>query len=348
MPQKDKIKLLIVDDSALVRLVLKSIFEQSEHIEVVGTAIDPIDARRKIKLLQPDVLTLDIEMPKMDGLTFLDNLMRLRPMPVVMVSTFTQKGAEKTLEALRLGACDFVAKPRHDVKRGLMNLANELIEKVTVAAQCNVDALEQPIQTIRSSIPKLTIKSTPREKLIAFGASTGGTEAINYIISKLPTGLPPIVITQHIPDVFSTTFVKRLDANSQLKVVEVREPMILSPSAAYMAPGNQHLRISNEGGQLIAVPEDGPPVNRHKPAVDVMFNSIVEAGIPCLGILLTGMGSDGAKGLLALKQQGNVTIVQDQQSSVVWGMPGVAAKMGAAQYQMNLAEITEYLNSRIT
>jgi len=337
-----KIKVLIVDDSAFIRVLLTEILQSHEEIDVVATAEDPIDAREKIKKYSPDVITLDVEMPKMDGVTFLKNIMRLRPMPVIMVSTLTQAGADITLEALKIGAFDFIAKPTTDVKNRLTELADELIEKVIAAASCNTIALESEEQPNRS-VYKLG-KENGKFDLITVGASTGGTEAIREVVTRLPAGLPPIVMAQHIPDTFSTSYAKRLNIESVIEVREIRSPTKLENGFAYLAPGSHHMKIEKKASGLWAVLDDGEKVNRHKPAVDVLFNSIVDQKISsCLGIILTGMGKDGAIGLKNLRANGATTIAQDEASSVVWGMPGSAVAIDAAEHILPLKEIASFI-----
>lgn len=337
----NKIKVLIVDDSAFVRMLLTEILQSDPQIEVIATAEDPLDARTKIKKYSPDVITLDVEMPKMDGVTFLRNIMRLRPMPVVMVSTLTQAGADITMQALKIGAFDFVGKPSTDVKSKLTAMADELVEKVKAAASCNTIALEQSGD--KKSI--LTVKEDRgRYELITIGASTGGTEAIRDVITRLPTNLPPIVMAQHIPDTFSTSYAKRLNEESLIQVREVRSPTKLSRGFAYLAPGSHHMKVEKKAGEFWVDIHDGEPVNRHKPSVEVLYNSIVDLKIEhCLGIILTGMGKDGAVGLKNLRDIGATTIAQDEATSVVWGMPGTAVAVGGAEHVLPLAEISKYI-----
>jgi len=337
-----KIKVLIVDDSAFIRVLLTEILNSCEQIEVIATAENPLDAREKIKKHVPDVITLDVEMPEMDGITFLKNIMRLRPMPVIMVSTLTQAGADITIEALETGAFDFIAKPTTDVKSKLTELADELIEKVIAASGCNTLALEK--STSRGGKPLKASKVSGRFELITIGASTGGTEAIRDVITCLPDNLPPIVMAQHIPDTFSTSYAKRLNRESNMKVRELRSSTRLSPGYAYLAPGSHHLRIEKQSGELWGVLDDGDKVNRHKPSVEVLFNSIADLKISqSMGILLTGMGKDGAEGLKNLRNIGATTIAQDEASSVVWGMPGAAVAIGAAEKVLALNKIAEYI-----
>ena len=344
-------RVLIVDDSAVVRQILSEILASDPGIEVVGTAADPLLAREKIKRLAPDVITLDVEMPRMDGLAFLENLMRLHPLPVVMISSLTERGADTTLQALALGAVDFVSKPKLDVTRGLQGYADEIIEKVKTAARSRVRAL------VRSPVvPKVTLASpgaatAPRpsqfrttDRLIAIGASAGGTEALRMVLEGLPADAPAVVITQHLPATFSTAFAERLDRHSAMAVREASDGEAVLPGHAYLPPGGKHLRVIRDGARWRCRIDDGPPVNRHKPAVDVLFQSVAQsAGANAIGVILTGMGDDGARGLLQLRQAGAPTLVQDEATSVVWGMPGAAFKLGAAEEQLPLEKIAERL-----
>jgi two-component system, chemotaxis family, protein-glutamate methylesterase/glutaminase len=346
------IKVLIVDDSAFIRALLSQILESDPFITVVSTAADPYEAREKIKKYQPDVITLDIEMPKMDGLTFLGHLMRLRPMPVIMVSTLTKKSADITMQAMQAGAFDVVAKSTVDVKQNLNAISYDLIAKVKAAAQCNKFVLKDNADQ-KTAANKLESKpnsdfTNSTVKVIAMGASTGGTEAIHKIITRLPDNLPPIVMTQHIPDVFSTSYAKRLDKQSSITVLEVRAPHKLEFGFAYLAPGHKHLKVKKRGNQLWAYLSDDEPINRHKPSVDVLFDSVnISTGKNCIAILLTGMGHDGARGLFDLKHAGAHTIVQDEASSIIWGMPGTAVKMGAAKQVLDLALIPQAIIKKL-
>lgn len=344
------IKVLIVDDSAIVRRLLTEIFNEAEGIEVVGSAMDPYVAREKIKKLEPDVITLDIEMPKMDGLTFLRNLMRLRPMPVIMFSSLTQKNADATVEALELGAVDFVSKPNGGVTDTIDHLAEELVSKVRIAAGCNPKALK-PAREIREveerhSADAVLSKAPPRmgaqgmQSIIAIGSSTGGVEAVIDVLSVMPATTPTIVISQHIPPTFSESFANRADRNSAMTVCHAEDGMQLLPGHAYIAPGGKHLLVSARGGNTYCKLSDGPPVNRHKPSVDVMFRSVAQTfGSRAMGVILTGMGDDGARGLKELQEVGCFTIAQDKESSVVWGMPGSAVRLGAADEILSLHDI---------
>lgn len=342
------VKVLIVDDSALIRKLLTELLGADPSIEVVGAAEDPFDAREKIKQLNPDVLTLDVEMPRMDGITFLRNLMRLRPMPVVMISTLTEKGADTTLQAMELGAIDYIAKPKVDVNTELSALAADICSKVKQAARANVAALEHNIQQQQFSPP---IEPLPAEKpgkrirLIAIGASTGGTEAIKEVLSGLPEQMPPIVIVQHMPDGFTASFAQRLDKLLNLSVSEVTGVGdLLKPNHVYIANGARHFRVAAVGGAFKGYSEPGEPVNRHCPSVDVLLDSVAEhAGAAAIGVILTGMGIDGASGLGKMRELGAETIAQDEKSSVVWGMPRVAAQQGAASKVLPLGEIGRHL-----
>ena len=339
-----KIKVLIVDDSAVIRLLLSEIFAQDDELEVVSTAADPYEARDKIKRYNPDVITLDIEMPKMDGIKFLANLMRLRPTAVVMVSTLTRRGADMTLKALELGAFDFIYKPAHDIKYGLTRYADSLIAKTKAAARCF-----RATNPVKTELPRPALSGQQfRYDLIAIGASTGGTEAIKHLLMSLPANLPPIVIVQHIPELFATSFANRLNRQLSIQVTEVRGATELMAGQAYLAPGDDHLLVARHKTKLIATIEKSAPVNRHRPSVDVLFNSSTTAlAGRCVGILLTGMGEDGARGLKSMRQQGGLTLVQDEASSIVWGMPGTAVSLNAVDKILPLNEIAGYLTKSI-
>jgi two-component system chemotaxis response regulator CheB len=357
------IRVLIVDDSALVRRILTEIFAQAPDVEVVGVAADPYIARDKIKELNPDVLTLDVEMPRMDGLTFLRNLMRLRPMPVVMVSSLTERGAETTLKALELGAFDFVAKPKVDVAGTLAGFSEEILGKVRAAARARVTA-RVPRETVVATgvgvgvalpgspppklsadaiLPQVTARQfRTTDRLVALGASTGGTEAIREVLEALPADAPAIVISQHIPKAFSGPFARRMDGVSRMSVTEATDGTLIVPGHVYIAPGDSHLIVERDGARWRCRLNDGPPVNRHRPAVDVMFRSVAQsAGANALGVLLTGMGDDGARGLKELQDAGAPTLAQDEATSVVWGMPGSAVKLGAADRVIPLTQVAE-------
>jgi len=350
----NKIRVLIIDDSALIRQMLTQIFNQSDDIEVVGTAVDPIAARDKIKRLNPDVLTLDVEMPRMDGLTFLRNLMRLRPMPVVMISTLTDKGAAITLEALELGAVDFVAKPKVDVSNSLNEYAEDIIAKVKMAAKARIRTADtKPVTKkvvssapvkhsadaiLKSSSGKKHFKTT--DKIIALGASTGGTEALKQVVTGLPMNTPAIVVSQHLPASFSASFARHVNEATEMTVCIAENGQQILPGNIYIAPGDQHLLVIRDGARYICKLNDGPAVNRHKPSVEVMFRSVAQnVGSNAIGVMLTGMGADGAKAMKEMKDAGSINVIQDEASSVVWGMPGEAFKLGAADHVVSLDEV---------
>ena len=360
------IKVLIVDDSALVRQMLQEMLSTDPSLTVVGTASDPYDAREKIKQLHPDVLTLDVEMPKMDGVTFLKNLMRLHPVPVVMVSTLTEKGADVTFEAMDLGAVDFVTKPKIDLVHTFEDYTYEICRKVKTAARVSRTMLErQYARYVSNQNQKPSVASTsgavtkkhsvddvlPKskfnnrhfkttDKIIALGASTGGTEAIKEVLMRLPANAPGIVITQHIPAAFSKPFANRMNTVSEMTVFEAEDGQQILPGHVYIAPGDKHLMVERDGARYICRLNDGEPVNRHKPSVDVMFRSVVQnVGKNAIGVILTGMGADGAVGMKELQQIGVPTIAQDEKTSVVWGMPGEAVKLGAADSVLSLEKV---------
>jgi two-component system chemotaxis response regulator CheB len=343
------IKVLVVDDSALVRKLLTAMLSRSREIEVVGTASDPYAARERIKKLNPDVITLDVEMPRMDGITFLENLMRLRPIPVVMVSSLTQRGADVTLRALELGAVDFVAKPRIDIAGTLGDYEEELIAKVKVAAGARVmprAAVPKRVTDDRQStsavVPLLNVRSMLRttDRFIAIGASTGGTEAIREVLEQMPPNAPAIVISQHIPAAFSKSFAERMNRICAMAVCEAQDGQQILAGHAYVAPGDRHLLVERDGSRYVCRLSNGPHVNRHRPSVDVMFRSVAQkVGANAVGVLLTGMGDDGARGLKEMMEAGAGTIAQDEATSVVWGMPGSAVRLGAALHVLPLQQI---------
>jgi two-component system, chemotaxis family, protein-glutamate methylesterase/glutaminase len=351
-----RIKVLVVDDSALVRSILSEVLARDPAIEVVGTASDAHIAREKIKKLNPDVLTLDVEMPKMDGLTFLHNLMRLRPMPVVMVSSMTDKGAEVTLDALAMGAVDFLSKPKIDVAAKLPEYCEELISKIKVAACASVRALDpqraaalkpkgaNPIATDVLPVARAARKMRTTDRVIAIGASTGGTEAIKHVLCGMPADAPGILITQHIPKAFSTSFARRMNDCCAMTVTEAEDGQQVLAGHAYIAPGDRHLYVIRDGARYVCRLDDGAPVNRHKPSVDVLFTSVAKcAGQNAIGVLLTGMGKDGAKGLREMRAAGSRTVAQDEATSVVWGMPGEAVAIGAAEEVISIDDMANHL-----
>ncbi|MGR6873248.1 protein-glutamate methylesterase/protein-glutamine glutaminase [Pseudomonas sp. HK3] len=340
------IKVLIVDDSILIRKVLTEILSNQANIEVVGTAADPYIAREKIKTLNPDVITLDIEMPKMDGITFLRNLMRLRPLPVVMISTLTQKGAPSTLEALEIGAVDYIGKPSADKPELLAEYADEIVNKVRTASVANVSRLEiQANRSASKTVKPITKQGLNRDAIIVIGASTGGTEAIRELLCMLPADTPPIVITQHIPPVFSSSFANRINNLIPQDVSEAQDGDKIMPGHIYIAPGDRQFEVLQKGGHFYCKVYDGERVNLHKPSVEVLFDSITrhpQLVKRTIGIMLTGMGADGAAAMLRMKQAGSYNIVQDKESSVVWGMPGAAVELGAENIILPLNQIAAH------
>jgi two-component system chemotaxis response regulator CheB len=336
------IKVLIIDDSALMRKLLTQVLGGDPEIEIVGAANDPFVARELIRTTNPDVLTLDVEMPRMDGITFLRNLMKLRPMPVVMISSLTERGADTTLAALELGAVDFVAKPKLDLAHGVVGLGDEIIAKVKLAARARVGALLPRLPTVKPIGALISLQTT--ERVVAIGASTGGTEALARILAVLPPDGYGIVIAQHIVPEFSPRFAARLDSCSPLVVREAIDGAPILRGHAYLAPGHRHLKVVRSGARYMCALSDEPPVNRHRPSVDVLFDSVAKsAGANAIGVLLTGMGADGAVGLLAMRNQGARTIAQDKETSVVWGMPGEAVKRDAASEVLALDKIAPRL-----
>ena len=341
----EKIRVLVVDDSALIRQIISTALSKTSDIEVIGEAIDPHDAREKIKALNPDVITLDVEMPKMDGISFLSNLMRLRPMPVVMVSTLTSKASVVTLNALELGAVDFIEKPNAGLSGNLDDFTKDVQEKVRIAAKANVSRLQNAPRKVSKDSAPIASSSTRFSHIVAVGSSTGGTEAIRNMLSMVPAGGPPIVVAQHIPKNFSRSFAQRLNDSCAIDAVEAEHNQPLASGTVYIAPGDSHLTIRETSGRLHCWLEQTEKVNRHRPSVDVLFNSVVGrlGNHRAIGVLLTGMGNDGAAGLLAMREAGFYTIAQDEATSVVWGMPGSAVKMGAVCEVLPLDQIPSRL-----
>jgi two-component system, chemotaxis family, protein-glutamate methylesterase/glutaminase len=335
-------KVLIVDDSALMRALLTEIIGDAPDLEVVGSAPDPIAAREMIKALNPDVLTLDVEMPKMDGLEFLSRLMKLRPMPVIMISALTARGSEVTLQALELGAVDFVAKPRAESVSLLQNYAEEIRDKIRAAHGAHLQrrpGAAAVAQRAETPLPGVSSRML-NEKVIAIGASTGGTEALKEVIIRLPAEVPGIVMVQHMPETFTPSFAKRLDSLGPIRVIEAKGGERIQPGHAYLAPGHSHMTVKKSGSGWVTELAQTEPVNRHRPAVDVLFNSVAkEVGKNAIGVILTGMGKDGAQGMLAMRQAGAWNIGQDQESCVVYGMPREAALVGAVDEVVSLNNV---------
>jgi len=350
-----KIKVLVVDDSALIRAVMKEIIDREKDMECVAAAPDPLVAREMIKSLNPDVLTLDVEMPRMDGLDFLERLMRLRPMPVLMVSTLTELGSDITFRALELGAVDFVSKPKLDIARGMEEYAIEIADKIRAAARSQVQksatTMARQNYSVDAVLPIAAGRLFSTEKLVVIGASTGGTEAIKEILVNLPADAPGVLVTQHMPEHFTKSFADRLNGLCRISVKEAEHNERILPGHAYIAPGHSHLLLIRSGANYMTKLDQGELVNRHRPSVDVLFRSAANAaGSNALGIILTGMGRDGVKGLLELKMTGAHTIAQDEASCVVFGMPKEAIAAGGVCEVLPLQKIArrtvEYLESR--
>jgi two-component system chemotaxis response regulator CheB len=339
-----KIKVLIVDDSALIRSVMTEIVNSQSDMEVVGTAANPLVARELIKQTNPDVLTLDVEMPKMDGLEFLEKLMRLRPMPVLMVSSLTENGSEITMRALELGAVDFITKPKLSIQSGMMDYANLIAEKIRIAAKAKIRSkMVVPVSSSGGTsavLPSMRNPLISSEKLIIIGASTGGTEAIKSFLMQMPSDCPGILITQHMPEGFTRSFAKRLDSLCKISVVEAQGGERILPGHAYIAPGHSHLLLARSGANYVTSIEQSEPVNRHRPSVDVLFRSAATfAGKNAVGVILTGMGKDGAAGMLEMKQAGAYNFSQDEESCVVFGMPREAIAIGATHEVASLTDL---------
>ena len=351
----NKVRVLVVDDSPLMRKLLSELLSIDPEIEVVGEAQDAYVARDKIKQLKPDVITLDVEMPKMNGLTFLKNLMRLHPMPVVMVSSLTKKGASTAIQAMGIGAVDFMAKPKVDLTYSLEDCAAEIQLKIKTAARVPRHVLSDIARRVDKPVSKVNVKAVTNSnsvpvtaarshkaarRLIAIGASTGGTEAIKEVLTRLPDGCPGVVVTQHIPPVFSQSFAERMNQCCGLSVSEAEDGQRISDGHVYIAPGDRHLEVLKDSSGYRCRVRDGDRVNRHKPSVDVLFDSVAKhAGNKAVGVILTGMGRDGADGMKRLHGAGAKTVAQDESTSVVWGMPRAAIESGAADVVLPLESI---------
>jgi two-component system, chemotaxis family, protein-glutamate methylesterase/glutaminase len=333
------VRVLIVDDSAVMRQLLSTLLSADPEIEVVGTAPDPHVARERIKTLNPDVVTLDVEMPHMDGVTFLRKIMTLRPTPVVMISTLTQAGAETTLEALEIGAVDFIAKPTSDVANAMAGLATELQAKVKGAARARVGMRRAPPAPRPPRPPRV---HRPNGKIVVIGASTGGVEALKAVLLGLPADCPPTLITQHMPPRFTAAFAERLNRECPMTVSQAIHDEIIEPGHVYIAPGSHHLELHRNSGRNTCRLSDGPPVSGHRPSVDVLFRSAARvAGKSAVGVILTGMGKDGAEGMFELRQTGATTLGQNEESSLIYGMPRAAFERGAVMRQYSLAQIPD-------
>ncbi len=350
------IRVLVIDDSALVRKVLTQIIDGEPDMEVVGVAPDPIVARDMIKLLSPDVLTLDVEMPRMDGLDFLDRLMRLRPMPVLMISSLTERGSEATFRALELGAVDFIAKPKLDVQSGIQSYAEEITEKLRVAARAR-PRRRVPQASLAPVAPSLSAdvvlpcepgRYLSTERIIVVGASTGGTEAIRDFLMGMPADAPGMLITQHMPEAFTRSFAQRLDNCCSLSVKEAEDGDRVLPGHVYVAPGHSHLLLRRSGANYVTQLSQAPAVNRHRPSVDVLFRSAANcAGRSAVGVILTGMGKDGAQGMLEMKQAGAHNFAQDEATCVVFGMPREAIAAGAVDEVAPLGDLAGRVLSQV-
>jgi two-component system chemotaxis response regulator CheB len=336
-----KITVLCVDDSALVRGLMTEIINSHPDMEVVATAPDPLVARELIKQHNPDVLTLDVEMPRMDGLDFLEKLMRLRPMPVVMVSSLTERGGEITMRALELGAVDFVTKPKLGIRDGLMDYSEIIADKIRAASRARVRKSNPGAAPAPAARPRGLLSTS--EKLVIIGASTGGTEAIREVLQPMPPDSPAILITQHMPAGFTKSFAQRLDGMCAVTVREAVHGERVLPGHVYLAPGGEtHMKLGRSGANYVIELVASEPVNRHRPSVDVLFNSAAEAaGRNAIGVILTGMGKDGAAGLLAMHKAGAHTIAQDEASCVVFGMPREAIAMGGASEVIPLSRVCD-------
>jgi two-component system chemotaxis response regulator CheB len=350
-----KTRVVVVDDSALVRSLLAEIINRQTDMECIGAAADPFVAREMIRNLNPDVITLDVEMPRMDGIDFLGKLMRLRPMPVVMVSTLTERGADVTLRALELGAVDFVAKPKIGVADGLRQLADDITDKIRVARRAQLrrhtpspTASSGATASAAAAAPLASVGRLSTEKIIFIGASTGGTEATKEVLMSLPPDCPAVMITQHMPPGFTKSYAARLDGLCRIRVAEARDGERVLPGHAYIAPGGFHLSVERSGANYIARVQDGEPVNRHKPSVEVLFKSAARiVGQNALGIMLTGMGADGAKAMKEMRDAGSYNFVQDEATCVVFGMPREAINCGAANEVLPLGQIAGKLIERL-
>ena len=348
-----KTTVVVVDDSALVRSILSEIINRQPDMVCIGAAADPLLAREMIRERNPDVITLDVEMPRMDGLDFLARLMRLRPMPVVMVSTLTERGAEVTMKALELGAVDFVAKPKIGVNDGIRRLADDITDKIRIAAKARIRRAPVPAAassgaTPTQPTPMVNLGRMSTEKIIFIGASTGGTEATKDLLIKLPADCPAVLITQHMPPGFTKSYAARLDSLCRISVKEASDGERILPGHGYIAPGGLHLSVERSGANYIARVQDGEPVNRHKPSVEALFLSAARVvGPNALAVMLTGMGADGARAMRVMKDAGSYNFVQDEASCVVFGMPREAIAAGAADEVLPLTQIAARLIERL-
>ena len=347
VPQR-KIRVLIIDDSALIRSVLKEVINSFPDLEAIGAAANPLQAREMIKSLNPDVLTLDVEMPEMDGLTFLEKLMRLRPMPVLMISSLTQQGSEAALRALELGAVDFLPKPKLGIVQGIQEYADEIAEKIRLAYQTKVRPRAAEAPRPAAPLPALGSRTSAAEKIIAVGSSTGGTEAIREFLIRMPPDAPPILIAQHMPAAFTKSFASRLNDLCRIRVTEAEGNERVLAGHAYIAPGHSHLLLKRSGPNYMTELSQAAPVGHHRPSVEVLFRSVAQAaGKNAIGVMLTGMGKDGAIAMLEMRQAGAYNLAQDEASCVVFGMPREAIAIGAVDEVAPIQEMAQRVLSRL-
>lgn len=346
-----KIKVLIIDDSALIRSILKEVINSFPDMEAIGAATNPLQAREMIRTLNPDVLTLDVEMPEMDGLTFLEKLMRLRPMPVLMISSLTERGSEAALRALELGAIDFLAKPKLGISEGMHDYANDIADKIRTAFQSKARLSRQrpPASDPSVPLPELGNRITSTEKIIILGASTGGTEAIKEFLIRLPADAPGILIAQHMPESFTKSFAERLDSLCKISVVEAQGNERVLPGHAFIAPGHSHLLLKRSGANYKTELSQSPPVNHHRPSVEVLFRSAAtHAGKNAIGIMLTGMGKDGANAMLEMRQAGAYNFAQNEETCVVFGMPREAIAVGAVDEVVPIQDMARRVLNKLS
>jgi two-component system, chemotaxis family, protein-glutamate methylesterase/glutaminase len=342
-----KINVLIIDDSALIRSILTEVINSFPDMQAVGAASNPLQAREMIKTLNPDVLTLDVEMPHMDGLTFLEKLMRLRPMPVLMISSLTERGSEAALRSLELGAVDFLPKPKLGIADGMRDYADTIREKIRAAFQAK-GKFRVSATPSREALPALGARIGSTEKIIALGASTGGTEAIKEFLIRLPADAPGIVIAQHMPEAFTKSFAARLDSLCKITVKEAEGNERVLPGHAYIAPGHSHLLLKRSGANYMTELSQSAPVNHHRPSVEVLFRSVAQnAGKNVIGVMLTGMGKDGAIGMMEMRQAGAYNFAQDEATCVVYGMPKEAVAVGAVHESVPIQEMAQKVLQRI-
>lgn len=342
-----KIRVLIIDDSALIRSILKGIVNSQPDMEVVGAASNPLQAREMIKTLTPDVLTLDVEMPEMDGLTFLEKLMRRRPMPVLMISTLNERGSEAALRSLELGAVDLLARPKLGVAEGMQAYADEIAGKIRIASRAHVQntVIDAPIN---SSLPTLACHTAGTGKLIIVGASTGGTEALKEFLIPMPADAPAILVTQHMPEAFTRSFAERLNGLSKMTVTEGVHNERVLPGHVYIAPGHSHMLVKRSGSNYVIELNQAPPVNHHRPSVEVLFRSAAQcAGANAIGVMLTGMGKDGAVGMLEMRQAGAYNFAQDEATCVVYGMPRAAVEVGAVHESVPIQDMARRVLAKV-